>query len=54
MPKTNERRSPDLKARTSTPNIPQDLQHLRSALAKIDLAYESDLEVVRASAAMRI
>ena len=51
MPKTNKRRSPDLKARTSTPDLLRDLQHLRSALVGIDLAYESDLEVVRASAA---
>ena len=51
MPKTNKRRSPDLKARASTPDILRHLQHLRSALAEIDLAYESDLEVVRASVA---
>ena len=51
MPKTNKRRSPDPEARTSTPAILRDLQHLRSALAEIDLAYESDLEVVRASVA---
>src|SRR3712207_6451700 len=51
MPETNERRSPNPIARTSTPDVLRHLQHLLSALAEIDLAYESDLEVVRTSAA---
>jgi hypothetical protein len=51
MPKTNERQSPNPKAGASTPDVLWHLQHLLLALKDIDLAYESDLEVVRASAA---
>jgi hypothetical protein len=51
MPKTNDRWSSNPEAGAYAPDVLPRLQHLLLALKDIDLAYESDLEVVRASAA---